>query len=271
MAVLFIASVVGLQNPTPVAADPVIQITDVQVPDEVPQAARGQVQATIHNLLNTSFDGYARFSDTSGEIRSRNPLNPLSDLVNFTIGPEETSMVIVYYTVNETASLGVHTATFEINIGEFSFLYEQYPITIIPVASITNVVPGSVFSQDQPGLLLVSIENRVDRTRSVRIDVFGPNIINASQEVDIAPGINNVVIPVMPNVSHVYDFGMFPVNVSMYYFDEMISSQVAMVPVDMSLLNKVIAVFLPVSIFLVLVLFYAFRKRSRLRAAAASE
>ena len=120
-------------------------------------------------------------------------------------------------------------------------------------------------------MLLVSIENRVNQTQSVRIDVFGPKIVNASQDVDIAPGMNTVAIPIMPNASHVYDFGIYPANVSVYYFDEIISSQVVMVPIDMSLLNKVLAIFLPTGIFLALVLFYAFRKRGRLRAAVISE
>ncbi len=271
IAVLFITSVVGLQGVSPVAADPDIQITDVQVPNEVSQAAIGQVQATVHNLLNISFDGWAQFSDQLGEIRSYSPTDPLIDIVNFTIGPEESLSVVVDYTVNESATVGTHIATFEIIVGDFSFLYEQYLITVIPVATITEVVPGSVFSQGEVGLLLVSIENRVDRTRSVRIEVFGSKFVNSSQDVDIAPGMNTVAIPLMPNVSHVYDFGMFSANVSMYYFDEMISSEVIVVPVDMSLLNKVVAVILPVGIFLALVLFYAFRKRRRVRAATASE
>jgi hypothetical protein len=262
---------VCLQCYQPVAAEEDIQITDVQVPLEIPQAASGQVNATIHNLLNTSFDGYARFSDGAGDIRSRNPADPLIDIINFTIGPEESKTLIVDYIVNETAALGEHIATFEINIGGFSFLYEQYSITVAPVARIINIVPGSVFSQGQIGLLLVSIENRVDLTKSVRIEVFGPKFVNSSQEVDVAPGINTIAIPVVTNISHVYDFGMFPANVSLYYFDDLINSKTVMVPVDMSLLNKVVAVILPASIFLALVLFYAFRKRQRVHAAAVSE
>ncbi len=267
IAVLFLTTIVGLQNFTPIRADPDIQVTDVQVPSEVVQAYRGQVQATVHNLLNTSFDGYARFSDESGEIRSINPINPLSDVVNFTIGAEESIIVIVDYEVYESAAIGLHIATFEIVVGGFSFLFNQYQITISPVATITSVVPGAVFSQGQPGLLLVSIENRADRTRSVRVEVFGPKFVNSTHDVDLAPGNNQLAIPLMPNVSHVYDFGMFPANVSIYYFDELISSEEVIVPVDISLLNKVVAVILPAGIFLVLVLFYAVRKRGRLRAA----
>lgn len=268
---LFITSVVGLQSHTPVTAQTNVQISDIQVPDEVPQASSGQVQATVQNLLNISMDGFARFSDLSGQIRCHSPIDPLIDLVNFTIDPYETKTVVVDYTVNATATLGVHVATFEVNVGGFSFLFEQYPITVISVARIIDIVSGSVFSHDKPGLLLISIENRVDRTQSVRIEVFGSKFINVSEEVDIAPGTNMVAIPLMPNVTHVYDFGMFPVNVSMYYFDEIISSEVVIVPVDMSLLNKALAVILPVSIFLILVLFYTFRKRQRVRAAAAGE
>jgi hypothetical protein len=269
IAALFFTTIVGLQSFTPVGADPDIQITDVQVPSEVAQAERGQVQATVHNLLDTSFDGYARFSDESGEIRSLSPVNPLSDTVNFTIGPDETIVVTVDYEVNESATIGLHIATFEISVGGFSFLFNQYPVTIVPVATITNVAPGAVFSQGQPGLLLVSIENRVDRTRSVRVEVFSPKFVNSTQDVELAPGNNQLAIPLMPNISHVYDFGMFLANVSIYYFDELISSEEVMVPVDMSLLNKVVAVILPAGIFLILVLFYAVRKRGRLRATPA--
>ena len=192
-------------------------------------------------------------------------------VVNFTIGPYETKTVVVDYTVNATATLGVHIATFEINVGGFAFLLEQYPITVISIARIIDIVPGSVFSHNQPGLLLISIENRVDLTQSVRLDVFGSKFINVSEEVDLAPGTNTVAIPLIPNVSHVYDFGMFQVNVSMYYLDEIISSEVVTIPVDMSLLNKALAVILPVSIFLILVLFYTFRKRQRIRGPEASE
>jgi hypothetical protein len=268
---LFITSVVGLQGYTPVTAQTNVQISDVQVPDEVSQASSGQVQATVENLLNISMDGFARFTDEWEQIRSYSPIDPLIDLVNFTIGPYETKTVVVDYTVNATATLGVHTATFEVNVGGFAFLLEQYPITVISVARIIDVVPGSVFSHNQPGLLLISIENRGDLTQSVRIEVFGSKFINVSEEIDLAPGTNTVAIPLMPNASHVYDFGMFQANVSMYYFDEIISSEVVTIPVDMSLLNKALAVILPVSIFLILVLFYIFRRRQRLRAAEASE
>ena len=268
---LFITSVVGLQGYTPVTAQTNVIISDVQVPDEVPQASSGQVQATIENLHNFSMDGFARFTDDLGQIRSNSPLDPLIDLVNFTIGPYETKTVVVDYSVNATATLGVHTATFEVNVGGFAFLLEQYPITVISVARIVDIVPGSVFSHNQPGLLLIAIENRVDLTQSVRIDIFGSKFINASEEVDLAPGVNTVAILLMPNVSHVYDFGMFQVNVSVFYLDEIINSEVVTIPVDMSFLNKVLAVILPVSIFLILVLFYSFRKRQRVRAAEASE
>lgn len=268
---LFITSVVSLQGFTPVTAQTNVLISDVQVPNEVAQASSGQVQATVENLHGFSMEGFARFTDDLSHIRSHSPTDPLIDLVNFTIGPYETKTVVVDYTVNATATLGVHIATFEINVGGFAFLLEQYPITVISIARIIDVVPGSVFSHNQPGLLLISIENRVDLTQSVRIEVFGSKFINVSEEVDLAPGTNTVAIPLMPNVSHVYDFGMFQVNVSMYYLDEIISSEVVTIPVDMSLLNKALAVILPVSIFLILVLFYTFRKRQRVRAAEASE
>jgi hypothetical protein len=271
IAVLFITSLVGLQNYTPVAAETDVQITDVQVPNEVAQASTGQVQATVQNLLNVSLEGFALFSDMSGEIHSVNPVDPLIDIVNFTIGPEESLAVIVDYVVNETASVGVHTVTFEINVGGFYFLFEQYSITVVSVVRIVDIMPGSVFSQAQAGLLLVSIENRVDLTKTVRIEVFGPKFVNMSQEVDIAPGINTVAIPLMPNVTHVYDFGIFPANVSVYFSEELISSHIVSIPVDMSLVNKAIAIILPVGIFLILVLFYAFRKRQRVRSAAVSE
>ena len=128
--------------------------------------------------------------------------------------------------------MGIHTATFEVNVGGFAFLLEQYPITVISVARIIEIVPGSVFTHDQPGLLLIAIENRVDLTQSVRIDIFGSKFINTSEEVDLAPGTNTVAISLMPNVSHVYDFGMFQVNVSIFYFDEIISSEVVTIPVS---------------------------------------
>ncbi len=142
---------------------------------------------------------------------------------------------------------------------------------MIPVAAITEIVPGLVFDQSQVGFLLVAIENRVSRQRSVRVEAFSPKFFNASEDVVLAPGQNNIVLPLMPNATQVYDFGMFPVNVTIYYFDEAIDSQVILVPVDMSPLNKVLAVILPVSIFLVLVVFYLFRKWRRIRTTSASE
>ncbi|MFX1576377.1 MAG: hypothetical protein ACFFCF_04315 [Promethearchaeota archaeon] len=271
IAVLFITSFVGLQNYTPIAAETDVQITDVQVPNEVAQGSTGQVQATVQNLLNVSLEGFAHFLDMSGEIHSINPANPLTHIVNFTIGPEESLTVIVDYVVNETASVGVHTVTFEISVGGFSFLFEQYSINVVSVVRIVDIMPGSVFSQAQAGLLLVSIENRVDLTKTVRIEVFGPKFVNMSQEVDIAPGMNTVAIPLMPNVTHVYDFGIFPANVSVYFFEELVSSHIVSIPVDMSLVNKTVAIILPVGIFLILVVFYAFRKRQRERSAAVSE
>lgn len=271
IAVLFITSFIGLQNYTPITAEIDVQITDVQVPNEVAQASTGQVQATVQNLLNVSLEGFAHFSDMSGEIHSINPADPLIHIVNFTIGPEESLTVIVDYVVNETASVGVHTVTFEISVGGFSFLFEQYSITVVSVVRIVEIMPGSVFSQAQAGLLLVSIENRVDLTKTVRIEVFGPKFVNMSQEVDIAPGMNTVAIPLMPNITHVYDFGIFPANVSVYFSEELVSSHIVSIPIDMSLVNKTVAIILPVGIFLILVVFYAFRKRQRERSAAVSE
>lgn len=262
----------GVQIFSPVSAQPIpIQVTDVEVPTEAPQAFRGQVKATIHNLQNRSYEGFTKFTDDLGEIASINPLDPTTDTVNFTIGAESQLDIVLNYEVSEAATLGLHLVTFEVNVGGFSFLYEQYDLIIVPVATVTAVVPGEVFQQGQPGALLVVIENYVDRPRNVRLEAFGPNFINATLDVELAPGQNNIALTILHNATTVYNFGMFPVNVSLYYNDELIDSHVAIVPVDMTLINKILAIILPTGIFLLLVIVYAIRKRRRLRAALASE
>lgn len=261
-----------MQTYSPVSAQPIpIEVADVAVPNQVFQASRGQVNATVHNLHNQSYDGFARFFDDLGEITSVNPSDPTLDTVNFTVGPESQLDVVLDYVVADDAIIGLHVATFEVNVGGYSFLFEQYDLTVSPVATITSLVPGQVFQQGQVGVLLVSIENQVDRPRSVRLEAVGPNFVNATIDVDLSPGQNNVVIPILHNATTVYDFGMFAVNVSMYYNDELIDSQETIVPVDMALTNKLLAVILPAGIFLLLVAIYAFRKRQRMRAALTSE
>jgi hypothetical protein len=89
--------------------------------------------------------------------------------------------------------------------------------------------------------------------------------------VELAPGQNNIVFPLTHNSTHVYDFGMSLANISLYYADEMIDSTLLLVPVDMTVVNKIVAIIIPVAVFLLLVFIYAFRKRRRIRAASASE
>ncbi|MFX0167973.1 MAG: hypothetical protein ACFE89_01340 [Candidatus Hodarchaeota archaeon] len=272
ITILFIASVLGIQNASPVAAQPIpIQITDVEVPSEVAQAARGQVKATITNPQNLTHDGFALFSDDLGEIISHSPQDPYIPMLNFTIGPEAQLNISLDYSVAANATIGIHVVTFEINVGGFSFLFEQYEIAVVPVATITSVSPGHVFTQGTTGSLIVTITNHVDTPRIVRLDTFGSKFVNTSEEVELAPGQNNIVLLLSHNVTHVYDFGMSAVNVSMYYLDELIDSEVILVPVDMTVLNKLVAIIIPVSIFLLLVFIYAFRKRRRLRVATVSE
>jgi hypothetical protein len=272
IAMLILVSAFGISTYSTVSAQPPpIQINDIMVPNEVAQDENGQVQATIINPQNQSFNGFAKFYDNFDEISSYNPSNPYESKVNFTIGPESELDLILPYTVAYNATIGLHIVTFEIDIGGFSFLFNQYEITVVPVATITSIVPGQVFTQSQVGILLVYIENHVDHPVNVSLDVFGSKFVNASEEVELSPGQNNIVIPILNNATHVYDFGISAVNVSMYYNDELISSQVILVPVDMTLVNKVLAVILPACIFLILVLVYAFRKRRRVRRAVTSE
>ena len=269
---LFIASALGIQSFSPVTAQPFpIEITDVEIPGEVAQAARGQVKATITNLQNLTFEGFAQFTDNLGEITSHNPSDPFYPIVNFTIDAESQWELVVDYSVDVNATIGVHIVTFEINVGGFSFLFEQYEITVIPVATITAVTPAYVFAQGTTGALIVSIENRVNRPRTVRLEAYGPKFTNATLEVELAPGQNNIVFPLTHNSTHVYDFGMSLANISLYYADEMIDSTVLLVPVDMTLISKIVAIIIPVAIFLLLVFIYAIRKRGRVHAAAASE
>jgi hypothetical protein len=269
---LFIASALGIQSFSPVTAQPIpIEVTNVEVPNEVAQAARGQVKATITNPQDLTHEGFAQFFDNLGEITSHNPSDPFYPIINFTIDPESQLDIVLDYSVHENATIGLHTVTFEINVGGFSFLFEQYEIPVISVATITTVTPAYVFSQGTTGALIVSIENRVDRPRVVRLDAFGPKFTNTSLQVELAPGQNNIVLPLTHNSTHVYDFGMSLANISLYYADEMIDSTVLLIPVDMTVLNKTVAIIIPVSIFLLLVFIYAFRKRQRTRAAAASE
>jgi hypothetical protein len=246
-------------------------VTDVVVPDQVAQAERGQVQATVHNLENNTFDGWANFTDNLGEIISEDPSDPYDPTLNFTIGPFEELTIVLDYSVAENATIGTHIATFQVNVGTFSFLFEQYELPVVSAVTILSIVPGQVFQQNQPGSLVVSIENRVTQTLTIRLEAFGPKFVNSSEEYVLSPGQNDVVLPLMNNVSHVYDFGMFLVNVSLYYLDERVDSQEILVPVDMTFINKLLAVILPVVIFILIVVFYAFRKRRRIRAAASSE
>jgi hypothetical protein len=238
------------------AQDHPIEITNVNIPDELPQADRGEVSATVYNPVNETFEGFAQFSDNISEITCT--------MFNFTIGYKEEVDVTVEYTVHENATLGNHLTTFEICVGYFSYT-NQYQLEVIPVATITSLTAGQVFLQGQTGFLLVDVENRVNRVRHVRLDTYGVNFTNISQEIDIAPGINTIVISVKHNMSHFFDFGMCPVNVSLYYGDALIDSAEGIIPIDMLVLNKVVGVIVPVLIFEFLVLFYVFRKIKRSR------
>ncbi len=241
-----------------VQAQTPIEISNVGVPDQVPQAYQGQVTATVYNSINQTFDnGFAQFTDDSDEISCT--------LVNFSIDFEEELNITVEYRVVENATLGYHNVTFEINVGEYSFLFKQYQLEVIPAAVIISLTTGTVFSQNQAGIVVATIENRVDSPRTVQLDLFGASFANASEEIELAPGINTVAIIIQHEASHVYDFGMSLVNLSMNYEGALIGSIVTVIPVDMLLLNKVFAIILPVVIFEVLVLFYAFRKWKRMR------
>lgn len=257
-----VSSVSALQNP--------IEVTDVVVPDEVAQAADGQVQAIVHNRENITLDGWARFSDDLGEIISEDPSDPYDEFLNFTIGPFEDLPIVLGYSVADNATIGPHIATFEVNVGTFSFLFEQYEISVVSAARILSIVPGQVYQQNLPGSLVVFLENRITQSVTVRVEAFGPKFTNSSEEYVLSPGQNGVVLPLINNMSHVYNFGMFAVNVSLYYLDQRVDSQEVLVPVDMTFINKLLAVILPVVIFILIVVFYAYRKRQRMRMAASS-
>ena len=272
IAVFLLTPVISFTTVSPVNAQQnPIEITDVVVPDEVAQAAHGQVQAIVHNRENITLDGWARFSDNLGEIISEDPSDPYDEFLNFTIGPFEDLPIALGYSVADNATIGTHIATFEVNVGTFSFLFEQYEISVVSAVRILSIVPGQVSQQNQPGSLVVFLENRVTQTVTVRLEAFGPKFTNSSEEYVLTPGENAVVLPLMNNMSHVYDFGMFLVNVSLYYLDERVDSQEVLVPVDMTFINKLLAVILPVVIFTLIVVFYAYRKRRRIRMAASSE
>jgi hypothetical protein len=234
-----------------------IEITNVVVPNQVPQAHQGEVTATVYNTINQTFDdGYAQFTDDMNEITCT--------LVNFSIDFEQELNITVTYEVADNATLGYHNVTFEISIGEYSFLFHQYELEVTPAASLISLTTGTVFLQNQAGLVIATIENHVNKTRTVQLDLFGANFANATEEVDLAPGINTVAFTIQHEANHIYDFGMSLVNLSLSYQGAIIDSVVAAIPVDMQFLNKVFAIFLPIIIFEALVIFYAFRKRRRI-------
>jgi len=235
-----------------------IEISNVVTPEFVAQASHGQVSAHIRNTLNQSFEGFAQFGDDVEQITSTR--------LNFTLGPLQEFDVMVEYEVAENATVGFHTATFEINVGGFSFLFHQYQLEVVYVAAITSFTPAQVFIQDQVGLLLAVIENRANQPVDVRLELQSPNFDDATQEVTLSPGTNMIALAIRHEATHVYDFGLYPVNLTMYYLDEAIANAVTTVPVDMTLLNKVLGVILPVAIFEGLVIFYAYRRRQRLLA-----
>ena len=262
VALLLVVSTVGLTGGARAVssrAQP-IEVADIQVPNEVAQATRGQVSANVTNSVNETLSGFARFTDNDSQITCT--------IFNFTIAYQQKLNVTVDYRVADDAKLGPLPVTFEISVGGFSFLLQQYVVEVIPVAAITSLLPGQVFSQGQAGILVATILNRADHTKTVRLDTFGPKFINTSEETELAPGTNMIAVLLQHNASHVYDFGMCPVNVSIYYQDKLIGSAVAVIPVDMTLLNKALGVIVPLLIFECLVLFYAYRKTRRTRAAS---
>lgn len=262
ITLLLVVSTVGLTGGARAVgshAQP-IEVTDIQVPKEVAQATRGQVSANVTNSVNETLSGFARFTDNDSQITCT--------IFNFTIAYQQKLNVTVDYRVADDAKLGPLPVTFEISVGGFSFLLQQYVVEVIPVAAITSLVPGQVFNQGQAGILVAIILNRADHTKTVRLDTFGPKFINTSEETELAPGTNTIALLLQHNASHVYDFGMCPVNLSIYYKDKLIGSAVAVIPVDMTLLNKALGVIAPLLVFECLVLFYAYRKMRRTRAAS---
>ena len=261
VAAFFLFLMIGLPSnvPSVSAQPPTIDVTNVVTPDQASQGFHGHVSATLFNHLNQTFEGYAQFTDVDEEIKT------VADFVNFTIGYQEELTVIVPYQVDENATIGPKLVLFEINVGGFSFLYEQYVLEVIPVAEILWIFPGQVLSQKQVGVLFATIQNHSNHTRTVQLELFGSNFFNASIGVDLAPGENNVALSITHNASHIYDFGIFPVNLSIYYQNILINSFVANLPVDMSPLNKVLGIILPITIFLAIVLYYTIRKRRRIQ------
>jgi len=239
-----------------------VEITNVNVPGEVAQASRGNVTASVYNTVNETLSGFARFSDNNSQITCTQ--------FNFTIAYQQHLNISVAYQVAEEAKLGPRTVTFEINVGGFSFLLEQYVVRVTPVAVILSLGPGQVFSQGQSGVLVALIENLAPKTKTLRLDTYGPKFVNTSREVDLAPGKNTIALMLQHNATHVYDFGMCAVNLSMYYNGKFIGSAVAVIPVDMTFMNKLLGVIVPVLVFEVLVLFYAYRKMRRMHRASAA-
>jgi hypothetical protein len=258
ITVFFLAFLIGFQgSQSTISAQDPVQITDVVTPEQVSQATQGQVTATVYNSVNQTFEGFAQFTDNSSEITCT--------LVNFTIGYQETKNIIVNYRVAENATIGPHLTTFEINVGQVSFLYYQYELPVTPVAAISQAIPGHIFYQGQPGILIAEILNRADRTSNVRVELFGSSFINVTQDVELAPGNNTIAIALVHNASHVFDFGMGYVNITLFYKDVKISSALALIPVDLSPINKLLAIIVPVAVFEILVLYYAYRKLRRTR------
>jgi hypothetical protein len=260
ITLLLVLSTVGLSGGAQAVSSRFqpVEVTNVVVPQEVAQASRGEVTATVYNSVNETLSGFARFADNDSQITCT--------IFNFTIGYQQQLNVTVEYRVANYATLGPRLVTFEINVGGFSFLLHQYMVEVIPVAAISTLVPGQVFSQGQAGVLIVLIENRADHTKTVRLDTYGPKFINTSQEAELAPGNNTLALLLQHNATHLYDFGMCTVNLSLYYNDEFIGSAVAVIPVDMTFLNRALGVIAPLLVFEVLVLYYAYRKIRRTRA-----
>lgn len=264
IALLLVLSMIGLSRgvqATSSQSQPV-EVTVVQVPDKVAQASRGQAIATVYNSVNETLSGFARFSDNDSQITCTQ--------FNFTIAYQQQLNVTVEYRAAENATLGPRTVTFEVNVGGYSFLLQQYEIEVIPVAEITSLVPGQVFSQGQTGVLVALILSHAYHAKTVRLDTYGAKFVNTSQEIELAPGNNTIALLLQHNATHVYDFGMCAVNLSMYYYDKLINSAIVVIPVDMTLLNKALGVIIPLLVFECLVLFYAYRKMRRMRTAPAT-
>lgn len=264
ITLLLVLSTIGLSGGVQAASSQSqpIEVTITYAPEEVPQASRGQVSATVYNSVNETLAGFARFTDNDSQITCTQ--------FNFTIAYQQHLNITVEYRVVDEATLGPRAVIFEVNVGGFSFLLQQYVVQVIPVAAITSLDPGQVFAQGQTGFLVAVILNHADHTKTVRLDTYGPKFVNTSQETELAPGNNTIALLLQHNATHVYDFGMCPVNLSIYYKDKFIGSAVAVIPVDMTLLNKALGVVVPLLVFECLVLFYAYRKMRRTHAASAT-